>query len=91
MSNERKPILSDEAAISLICSIDESPWKTVRDHYERLIAEGKLLVVEEVETVPILSFIGWEMQCGSCGTRVGNVYEKGIMSYCPGCGNKIKR
>jgi len=34
MSNKREPLLSDDKAISLICSVDESSWRVIRDHYE---------------------------------------------------------
>ena len=26
--------MSDDKAIALICSVDESPWRVIRDHYE---------------------------------------------------------
>lgn len=57
--------------------------RQVRNYYERLIDEGKLRVVEEVE---------WNKKwpgCGKCAHPWSLLLEKSV--FCPGCGNKIKR
>ena len=59
----------------------------VRDFYERLIDEGRLRVVEEVDSIPIILGVTMSAKCSGCGLRP-------LMfnfAYCPGCGNEIKR
>ncbi len=90
MSNERKPMLSDEEIIDETWVPDMSSWEPAgayeagmhwtRRYYEDLITTGKLRVVEEVEQVPPI----WGCSaCGWDGAQPG--------PYCPGCGNKIKQ
>jgi hypothetical protein len=90
MSNERKPLLSDEWI-----NTHELPrqlygeervamevgMRLMRAEYERLITEGKLRVVEEVHAVHKLS----GLICSNCSITWHND------SCCRGCGNKIKQ
>jgi hypothetical protein len=96
MSNERKPLLSDEAMSGVVTFPGgakryehEMDGDEVRDFYERLITEGRLRVVEEVDLDAGRghSFIrGIYRPCTVCKTKV---YNGDV--YCPGCGNPIKR
>jgi hypothetical protein len=90
MSNERDPMLSDEHLRAIRVQYDL--WKhtavgrmptdwSVRDHYERLITEGKLRVVEHASPVHKLS----GLLCSICSISWQDD------QYCRGCGNKIKR
>lgn len=65
----------------------EDVGRNVRRFYENLITDGKLRVVEEVESVPTIQGVTMSAKCSGCGL-------KPLMfnfAYCPGCGNKIKR
>jgi hypothetical protein len=91
MSTKRNPLLSDEEchtfAMESIGPIDAA--EMVRDHYEHLIDDDKLRVVEEVDLDAGRghSFIrGIYRPCIMCKTKV---YNGDV--YCSGCGNKIKR
>lgn len=91
MSNERKPMLSDDRICDMTweyeqkdsddpAALYERGLNDARRHYENLITTGKLRVVEEVEQVPPI----WGCSaCGWDGAQPG--------PYCPGCGNKIKQ
>ena len=90
---KREPLLSDAELGELVdvrvpgrgvkryyaeCAAEE-----VRYRYERLIDEGKLIVVEEVE---------WSSKkpgCERCGHPWSLLLRQSI--FCPGCGGKIKR
>jgi len=96
MSNsKRKPLLSNDGILDIVgrgkhlgADVDRATGGLViRDHYERLIDEGKLRVVEEVA----ISEEG--LMHGRC---VGCKYTHQMAflsdcSYCPGCGQPIKR
>lgn len=103
MSNERKPLLRDKSIESMarnssdaivsatIMDSDfddraseafrtgEEVGRNVRRLYEDLITDGKLRVVEEVEWSKYCSVCDWKLEMDSAYT------------YCPGCGNPIKR
>jgi len=95
MSNERKPLLSDEEIIDETWVPDMSSWEPAgayeagmhwaRRYYEDLITTGKLRVVEEVDVVLMdgSSIMG---HCNGCGIATLKQH-----AYCPGCGNKIKQ
>lgn len=88
MSETRPPLLSDYDlehedghGNPLMGSWD------VRDHYERLIDEGKLRAVEEVEDIG-----GYfdDFICSKCGYGKERGYVCSPV-FCPGCGNPVKR
>lgn len=87
MSNERKPLVT-MADVRLHCGeLNEREAVACRwiiERYERLITEGKLREVEDVE------FDGRTDRCSGCGY---SDYEcHGVdFDYCPGCGSRIKR
>ena len=96
MSNERKPLLSDDDAKSLMAEHNIGRLFTqrfvtnlVRDYYERLITEGKLRVVEEVEFSSEKR--NWVMCSNQMCRQEITVQNAFDYNYCPGCGNKIKR
>lgn len=98
MSNEREPLLNDEFASERGRQYDDftdalpAMTKEIhflggllqgREFYENLITSGKLRVVEEVE---------WDRKkpgCAKCGHPWSVLLT--ISTYCPGCGNPIKR
>jgi len=86
---KREPMLRDDAMVGLCEAGQLYPWqkeaRKVRDHYERLIDEGKLRVVEEVEEAA-LPPLGLMRGCPRCKRK-----WTAIDLFCPGCGNKIKR
>lgn len=91
MSNNRKPLLSEEELRAYRVQYDlwkdlnccmPSDWR-VRYFYEQLITEGKLRVVEEVEDKGG-RYDGYV--CSGCSSKSVEWFK-----YCPGCGNKIKR
>lgn len=98
MSNERKPLLSDEEIIDeqeawngpidggIVAKMSETyTARWVRDFYERLITEGKLRVVQEVE-------LNYADGCSTCLCNCGWIQlMEDEFNCCPGCGNKIKR
>jgi hypothetical protein len=107
MNNERKPLLSVEKLVDEFCEVhpyhaqiyakQTACW--VRDFYERLITEGKLRVVEEVEWTT--DQYGRQV-CKRCyehnkTCKKKDVIPSGIIlkthgaNHCPGCGNKIER
>ena len=105
MSNQRQPLLSDEAMDFISCpQYEDRPTDSqmiadlligitrVRDFYESLITTGKLRVVEEVKSYHEILF-----GCPSCKSvwdkqpRWSQNGKIRTMHYCPGCGNKIKR
>ena len=102
MSNERKPLLSDEEIIDETWVPDMSNWEPAgayeagmhwaRRYYEDLITTGKLRVVEEVKSYHEILF-----GCPSCKSvwdkqpRWSQNGKIRTMHYCPGCGNKIRR
>jgi hypothetical protein len=94
MNNERKPLLSDKAVANIADSLRRTKDLTniaalhlaegigiCRDHYERLITEDKLRVVEHASPVHKLS----GLLCSICSISWQDD------QYCRGCGNKIKR
>lgn len=96
MSNERKPLLSDEDVTILVANeehraIAQCGIDLARDWYENLIATGKLRVVKEVE----LKGNDYDclLQCTGCNWGIGWHIEEELepMKFCPGCGNPIKR
>jgi hypothetical protein len=100
MSNEWKPLLSDEAMAKIglnVCEDDGAhiTGNAVRDFYEQLITDRKLRVVEEVELVLHYDPCKEEtspnrtpslVTCSGCHTPMYYL----PYAYCPGCGNKIK-
>jgi hypothetical protein len=93
MSNERTPLLSDKAVANIAESLRRTKDLTniaalhlaqgiviCRDHYEQLIDEGKLRVVEHASPVHKLS----GLLCSICSISWQDD------QYCRGCGNKIK-
>lgn len=91
MSEEKKPILSDD-----VVRFKNSPFH-VRDFYEDLITSGKLRVVDDVMNCN--SAVHY-FTCSGCGSTIRDPYYSypphhsehgGLIAYCPGCGNKIKR
>lgn len=87
MSNERKPLVT-MADVRLHCGeLNEREAVACRwiiERYERMITEGKLRVVEEVEPA-----MDCDRSCGKCGHYTTNGFD--AWPYCPGCGNPIKR
>jgi hypothetical protein len=101
MNNERESLLSDKAVANIAESLRRTKDLTniaalhlaqgiviCRDHYERLIDEGNLRVVEEVELdddgcCPKCGAFLWMPDAADGSTLMGK--------YCPECGNKIKR
>ena len=94
MNNERKPLLSDKAVANIADSLRRTKDLTniaalhlaegigiCRDHYERLITDDKLRVVEHASPVHKLS----GLLCSICSISWQDD------QYCRGCGNKIKR
>lgn len=90
---EREPMLSDGDISALrdgyMDHIERDAWvefrkaaRLVRAFYEHLITTGKLRVVEEVDSCD-------DTGCSKCGHYTEDQY--GQYSFCPGCGNKIKR
>jgi hypothetical protein len=80
MSNERKPLLSDDvmAEIGLNVRDDDGASVTgnaVRDFYEQLITDGKLRVVEDA---------GDGKYCKVCDDKMDR-----SKPFCSGCGNPI--
>ena len=67
----------------VISSSPELGGISIRDFYENLITTGKLRVVEEVEVIGHGFSLG---HCNGCGKQTLKAH-----TYCPGCGNKIKR
>jgi hypothetical protein len=90
MSDERKPLLSEDERWGL-CSDSTDLFAIDRTiaYFQRLIDEGKLRVVEEVEVVrKYIDSGGSYEECSGCGyIDLFHVH----MIYCPGCGNKIKQ
>ena len=87
MNNERKPLLSDSEIYRFLTTENghagENKYRALRrlrDHYERLITEGKLRVVEHASPVHKLS----GFLCSICSISWQDD------QYCRGCGNKIK-
>jgi hypothetical protein len=103
MSNKRNPLLSDEDIDNVLTSVmpdidygfgGEGQWMEqgaiiLRAEYERLIDEGKLRVVEEVDPVEKSNFYSYG--CPNCSWTWKYMGEPIKYNYCPGCGNKIKR
>ena len=84
MSNERKPLCSDEIITMHLqrAEDDFNLCDSIRNEYEDLITHGYLRVVEEVE---------WDRKkpgCAKCGHPWSVLLT--ISVYCPGCGNKVK-
>lgn len=95
MSNsKRKPLLSNDGILDIVgrgkhlgADVDRATGGLViRDHYERLIDEGKLRVVEEVE---LDNSIPGFLMCPKCQRDMRDD-DWGGFEFCP-CGNKIKR
>jgi hypothetical protein len=96
MSNERKPLLSDKSAGDIawdaykVSSSPELGGIAVRDHYERLITEGKLRAVAEVT-------VDDDGNCSGCGKWVGYpndplaAWSGELPKHCKNCGQPIKR
>ena len=89
MSWHDKTILSDTDISEMMSNASNYTasfvaGRRVRDHYKRLITEGKLRVVEEVEND---SSYPLDFRCSGC-SKWAKVVD---IAYCPGCGNKIKR
>ena len=62
----------------------------VRAFYEDLIDSGKLRVVVEVEFVD--NDYDANVDCNRCGWSICYIHiEDNPMTFCPGCGNPIKR
>lgn len=85
MSTERKLLLSDDSAITLICGVDESPWRVIRAFYEAKLASGELRVCKPVKAVygDHGGIMGWS--CTECSAPCDPKYY----GWCPGCGNPI--
>lgn len=88
-----KPMLSDEqcAEICLEYSYDGYlACDRVRDFYENLIHEGRLMVVEEVELTP--NSYDCYLTCSGCheGVPYYLAEEFADCKYCPNCGSIIK-
>ena len=104
MNNEREYLLTDKAAGDIawdaykVSSSPELGGIAVRNYYERLITEGKLRVMEEVDNFMSPYPIAKEVfGCSNCQTvfdRHTKHSKHGrirVIKFCPGCGNKIKR
>lgn len=95
MSTERKPLLSDEAAIKIALHHNTIGGKyimpqsmvaiAVRDWYEAKIASGELRVCTPVKAVygDHGGIMAWS--CSGCGTSC----DKDAFKCCPVCGNPI--
>jgi hypothetical protein len=57
------------------------------DHYESLIDDGKLRVVEEMDSTPTRVGVTMSAKCSACGLKP-MMFD---FAYCPGCGGRIKR
>ena len=84
MSNERKPLVSDSQCefVGFDSLGPADAAETIRDHYERLITEGKLRVVEEVNYD--------DDKCSKCRTPIQIMSDCYFPDFCPGCGNPTK-
>ena len=100
MSNERKPMLSDEEIGSMIPTRHDAArvkpngmsmqgCRAVRDHYESLITSGKLRVVDEIDYIPADTWACY-CTCARCGYACSDTGDQEPYPFCPGCGNKIK-
>jgi len=93
--NKREPLLSDEQARNIMknCAYNPATMNPVAEtaaYYESLIDTGKLRIVEEVEFVD--NDYDANVDCNCCGWSICYIHiEDNPMTYCPGCGNKIKR
>lgn len=87
----RPPLLSDEELQTMSGHGEMTSWEkyvgeAVRDFYEHLITDGKLreaMMVVVVQPDPLVPM--WS--CSLCDWRNAPSHY----TYCPGCGNKIKR
>jgi hypothetical protein len=102
MNNERKPLLTHKGIEDVISEAgdvfdwsNDGQWQlvggtAVRDHYERLITEGKLRAVEEVT-------VDDDGNCSGCGKWVGYpndplaAWSGELPKHCKNCGQPIKR
>jgi hypothetical protein len=108
MSNKREPLLSDEAVIdqTWVPELDgknpylayEAGINSAKRYYERLITEGKLRVVDEVDNFMLPYPIAKEVfGCSNCQTvfdRRTTHSKHGrikVIKFCPGCGNSITK
>ncbi len=98
--SKRKPLLSDDECYTFAMESigPRDAAEMVRDHYEHLITEGKLRVMEEVDNFMSPYPIAKEVfGCSNCQTvfdRHTKHSKHGrirVIKFCPGCGNKIKR
>jgi len=93
--NKREPLLSEEMARNIMknCAYNPgtmNPVSETRAFYESLIDSGKLRVVEEVEFVD--NDYDANVDCNRCGWSICYIHiEDNPMTFCPGCGNPIKR
>jgi rubrerythrin len=91
--------LSDERIALSVLSYEQFPdayqhgMERARDHYERLITEGKLRVAEEAIRLPYAhaserNVYGEPLDaCSLCNGALSDNTPK----FCPGCGNSIKK
>lgn len=85
-TKKREPMLSDRAVRDLASS--DRGIRLARDFYEDLITKGKLRVVEEVEIIRADN--GWDA-CSKCGEQPNAHSPVASWTFCPGCGQPIKR
>ena len=88
MSNERKPLCSDEIITMHLqrAEDDFDLCDRIRNEYEDLITHGHLRLVVEVEAM-CGDHGGIEgCSCSECSAPV----MPGAWMFCPGCGNKVK-
>lgn len=93
MSDERKPLCSDEIIIMHMqrAHNDFNLCDRIRNEYEDLITHGYLRLVKEVE----LRGNDYDclLKCDGCGWSIGWHIKDDLppMIYCPGCGNKVRQ
>lgn len=90
---KREPLLSDhnrDSSVPYAHDAYSDAWKWwfdyCRAYYERLIDEGRLKVVQEVEYIDATSAL---FKCSGCDILELN--SRPLDKFCPGCGNPIKR
>lgn len=96
MSNKRPPLLSDHDLMEMMFVTEDGkrPSEKIREFYEDLITDGKLRVVEEVQSYLENEIAFGCPSCESVWDKQARWSKNGKIRtthYCPGCGVKIKR